>query len=219
LGAAAPSRLGFLLRWLGITLVVLLVLQLLVISPSSWGEQGYRQQLVERLVSQSPMALVGLLLMLFGARLDQPGGSRPPLGWLVGLLAILLAVANIAAVPVLILGDQTLTSQADQQLAATSGQLAMARSQLNNPQALDQFVSQAEQAGQIPPNASADDKRKFVKQLLERQLQQAEGQLKQQRQARDVSVNQRRIGGIGAAVVLAISFVLIALAALVMVPG
>jgi hypothetical protein len=218
-GTAAPARLGFLLRWLGVTLVVLLVLQLLVISPSTWGDQSYRQQLVERLVSQSPMALVGLLLMLFGARLDQPNGSRPPLGWLVGLLAILLAVANIAAVPVLILGDQTLTSQADQQLESTSGQLAMARSQLNNPEALDQFVSQAEQAGQIPPKASAEDKRKFVKQLLERQLQQAESQLKQQRQARDLSVNQRRIGGIGAAVVLAISFVLIALAAMVVVPG
>ncbi len=219
MGTAAPARLGFLLRWLGVTLVVLLVLQLLVISPSTWGDQSYRQQLVERLVSQSPMALVGLLLMLFGARLDQPNGSRPPLGWLVGLLAILLAVANIAAVPVLILGDQTLTSQADQQLESTSGQLAMARSQLNNPEALDQFVSQAEQAGQIPPKASAEDKRKFVKQLLERQLQQAESQLKQQRQARDLSVNQRRIGGIGAAVVLAISFVLIALAAMVVVPG
>jgi hypothetical protein len=218
-GTAAPARLGFLLRWLGVTLVVLLVLQLLVISPSTWGDQSYRQQLVERLVSQSPMALVGLLLMLFGARLDQPNDSRPPLGWLVGLLAILLAVANIAAVPVLILGDQTLTSQADQQLESTSGQLAMARSQLNNPEALDQFVSQAEQAGQIPPKASAEDKRKFVKQLLERQLQQAESQLKQQRQARDLSVNQRRIGGIGAAVVLAISFVLIALAAMVVVPG
>jgi hypothetical protein len=218
-GTAAPARLGFLLRWLGVTLVVLLVLQLLVISPSTWGDQSYRQQLVERLVSQSPMALVGLLLMLFGARLDQPNGSRPPLGWLVGLLAILLAVANIAAVPVLILGDQTLTTQADQQLESTSGQLAMARSQLNNPEALDQFVSQAEQAGQIPPKASAEDKRKFVKQLLERQLQQAESQLKQQRQARDLSVNQRRIGGIGAAVVLAISFVLIALAAMVVVPG
>lgn len=199
--------------------MLLLVLQLLVISPSTWGEPSYRLQLIERLVSQSPMALVGLLLMLFGVRLDQAGGLRQPLGWLAGILAILLAVANIAAVPVLIIGDQTLTSQADQQLEATSGQLAMARSQLSNPDALDQFVSQAEQAGQLPQEASADDKRKLVRQMLERQLQQAEGQLKQQRQARDLSVNQRRIGGVGAAVLLAIGFTLTALSALVLLPG
>ncbi len=47
-----------------------------------------------------------------------------------------------------------------------------------------------------------------------RQLDQAEEQLKQQERARDLAVNQRRIGGTGTAAVLAISFVLVALVAL-----
>jgi hypothetical protein len=215
-GVATPGRLGHLLRWLGLTLVVLLALQLLVVlSAWNWGEQAYRQLLMDRLVTQSPMALVGLLLMLFGLRLDSPGVHRSPLGWLVGGLAILLALANIVAVPVTIGGDRALEEQADQQLAARQGQLAMARAQLANPEAIEQFVEQAEQAGQLPQEASREEKRKLVKQGLERQLQQADDQLRQQQKARELSVNQRRIGGAGAAVVLVIAFALVALAALV----
>jgi len=214
--AATPGRLGHLLRWLGLTLVVLLGLQLLVLLAAwNWSEEAYRQLLIDRLVTQSPMALVGLLLMLFGIRLDSPGAHRTPLAWVAGVLAILLAIANIVAVPVTISGDRALADQADQQLAARQGQLAMARTQLANPEAIDQFVEQAEQAGQLPSNASTEDKRKLVKQVMERQLQQADDQLKQQQKARDLTVNQRRIGGTGTAVVLAVAFVLVALAALV----
>jgi len=214
-GAATPGRLGHLLRWLGLTLVLLLVLQLLVLlSAWNWGEEAYRQLLIDRLITQSPMALVGLLLMLFGMRLDSPGAQRTPLAWIAAVLAILLALANIVAVPVSISGDRSLVDQADQQLAARQGQLAMARAQLANPEAIDQFVDQADQAGQLPQNASREEKRTLVKQGLERQLQQADDQLRQQQKARDLSLNQRRIGGTGSAVVLVIAFVLVALAAL-----
>lgn len=216
MSAATPGRLGHLLRWLGLTLVVLLGLQLLVLLAAwNWSDEAYRQLLIDRLVTQSPMALVGLLLMLFGIRLDSPHEHRTPLAWVAGVLAILLAIANIVAVPVTISGDRALADQADQQLAARQGQLAMARAQLANPEAIDQFVEQAEQAGQLPANASTEDKRKLVKQVMERQLQQADDQLKQQQKARDLTVNQRRIGGTGTAVVLAVAFVLVALAALV----
>ena len=216
MSAATPGRLGHLLRWLGLTLVVLLGLQLLVLLAAwNWSDEAYRQLLIDRLVTQSPMALVGLLLMLFGIRLDSPNEHRTPLAWVAGVLAILLAIANIVAVPVTISGDRALADQADQQLAARQGQLAMARAQLANPEAIDQFVEQAEQAGQLPANASTEDKRKLVKQVMERQLQQADDQLKQQQKARDLTVNQRRIGGTGTAVVLAVAFVLVALAALV----
>ena len=49
---------------------------------------------------------------------------------------------------------------------------------------------------------------------MQRQLQQAEEQLQQQQRTRDLTVNQRRYGGTGTAVVLAIGFVLLALVAL-----
>jgi hypothetical protein len=212
---ASFGRLGHLLRWLGLTLVVLLALQLLVLLGSwNWSEEGYRQLLMDRLVTQSPMALVGLLLMLFGSRLDHPAAGRTPLRLLVAVLGILLALAMLVAVPVSISGDRALSDQADQQLAARKGQLAMARAQMQNPQVIEQLIAQGEQAGQIPADATPEQKQQAAKAFMERQLQQADAQLQQQQRARDLTVNQRRFGGTGTAVVLAIGFVLVALVAL-----
>ena len=61
------------MRWLGITLVILLVLQIgVVLSAADWSDSIYQQLLIERLVSQTPMGFVGLLLMLISSRLDHP---------------------------------------------------------------------------------------------------------------------------------------------------
>ena len=215
MSTASFGRLGHLLRWLGLTLVVLLALQLLVLLGSwNWAEEGFRQLLIDRLVNQSPMALVGLLLMLFGSRLDHPAAGRTPLRWLVAVVSILLALAMVVAVPVSISGDRSLSEQADQQLAARKGQLEMARAQMDNPQVIDQLIAQAAQAGQIPADATPEQQKAAAKGFMQRQLQQAEDQLQQQQRARDLTVNQRRYGGTGTAVVLAIGFVLLALVAL-----
>ncbi|MCT0224280.1 HpsJ family protein [Synechococcus sp. CS-1328] len=215
MSSATFGRLGFLLRWLGITLVVLLLLQLAVLLPLwNWAEEGYRQLFVDRLVTQSPMALVGVLLMLFGGRLDNPMSGRTPLRWVVAALSAVLAIALLVAVPMSISGDRAMADQTDQSLAAKKGQLEMARAQMENPEAIQQFVKQAEQAGQLPAQGTDEQKRQMVKELMGRQLDQAEQQLRQQERARDLAVNQRRIGGTGTAVVLAVSFVLVALAAL-----
>jgi len=70
---------------MGLSLVVLLALQLLaVLAVNGWGEEAFRQLLASTLVTQSPMALVGLLLMLLGSRLDDPRRVPPPCaGWCV----------------------------------------------------------------------------------------------------------------------------------------
>ncbi|MEX0588211.1 MAG: HpsJ family protein [Cyanobium sp.] len=215
MSTASFGRLGHLLRWLGLTLVVLLALQMLVMLGSwNWSEEGYRQLLMDRLVTQSPMALVGLLLMLFGSRLDHPSAGRTPLRWVVAVLAILLALAMVVAVPVSINGDRSLSEQADQQLEARKAQLASARAQVDNPQVIDQLIAQGVQAGQIPATATAQQKQQAAKAFMDRQLQQADEQLQQQLRTRDLTVNQRRFGGTGTAVVLSIAFVLVALVAL-----
>jgi type VI protein secretion system component VasK len=204
------------LRWIGLTLVVLLALQFLVlISGWNWAEDNFRQLFVQVLVSQSPMALVGLVLMLVGSRLDAPAG-RTPLRITTGVLSIVLAIAMVVTVPVSISGDKSLSEQTDQQLQAGEGQVQMMRSQLASapPEALDQLVQQLDQAGQLPAQASAAQKRQLVRQRMGAQIKRAEDQLNQQRRARDLNVNQRRIGGTVSAVVLLIAFVLVALAAL-----
>ncbi|MCP9825077.1 HpsJ family protein [Synechococcus sp. EJ6-Ellesmere] len=211
---ASTSRLGYLLRWLGLTLVVLLGLQLAaVVSAWSWQEEAFRQMVIERLITQSPMALVGLLLALFGSRLDQTD-PRSPLRWLVAALAALLAIGLAVSVPVAISGDGVLTAKTEQTLTAQRSQLEMAKQQSQNPQVLEQLVRQAEQSGQVPPQATEEQKQQAARGFIDRQLQQMEQQFKEAERAQGLAVNQRRYAGTGSAAVLAVAFTLLALAAL-----
>lgn len=214
MSSATSGRFGTLLRWLGITLVVLLLLQLLaVLSVSNWGDEGFRQLLATSLVTQSPMAFVGMLLMLIGQRLDEPVPGRTPLRWFVAVVSGVLAVGLLLTIPVSVNGDRAADDQANQALLAQRGQLEMAKAQLENPQVIEQVVAQGVQAGQIPADASEADKKKAAQDFMNRQLGQAEEQLKQAESRRDLAANQRRIGGTGTAVVLVVAFALLALAA------
>ena len=214
MSSATSGRFGTLLRWLGLTLVVLLVLQLLaVLSVSNWGEESFRQLLATTLVTQSPMAFVGMLLMLIGQRLDEPVPGRTPLRWFVAVVSTVLALGLLVTIPVSISGDRAVSDQANQALLAQRGQLEMAKAQLENPQVLEQVIAQGVQAGQISADASEADKKKAAQAFMNRQLSQAEEQLKQAESRRDLAANQRRIGGTGTAVVLVVAFGLLALVA------
>ena len=214
MSSAAPGRLGNLFRWLGVTLLLLLLLQLLaVLAVNGWGEESFRQLLSTTLVTQSPMAFVGLSLMLIAARLDDPRASRTPLHWFVCVISGVLSLALLVTIPVSIAGDRTVSEQADQALMAQKGQLEMARAQLQNPQVVEQVIAQGERAGQIPASATAAQKQQAAKAFMDRQLSQADEQLKQAESRRDLAANQRRIGGLGTAVVLVVAFTLLALVA------
>jgi hypothetical protein len=211
--SAFLGRFSVLLRWLGLTLVLLLGLQLLaLLTVNGWEEESFKQLLVERLVNQSPMALVGLLLVLFGSRLDTPDQRFTPLRWVVCGISGLLAIAMLVAIPVSISGDRILSQQADQALTAKKGQVAMARAQMQNPKVIDQVVLQGERAGQIPPDAPEAQKKEAASRFINGQLTQAEVQIKQAEKTRDLAASQRSIAGTGTALVLAIAFTLLALA-------
>ncbi|APD48138.1 HpsJ family protein [Synechococcus sp. CS-602] len=211
---ATSGRLGYLLRWLGLTLVVLLLFQVMAVAAlGNWDEPAFVQVVLERLISQAPMALVGLLLMLFGSRLDHPDQTRTPLRWLVMALAAVLAVALAVAVPLTITGDGELTTQNEQALAARRSQFEMAKQQSENPEVIQQLVQQAEQAGQVPAQATPEQKLEAARGFIDRQLQQMEQQLQQEERASGIAVNQRLYGGTAAAIALTIAFTLVALAA------
>lgn len=214
MSSAVAGRFPSLLRWLGITLVVLLALQLLaVLSVNGWDEESFRQLLSSTLITQSPMALVGMLLMLLGSRLEDPQSCPTPLRWTVCAISGVLALALLFTVPATISGDQSLSDQTNQSLQAQRGQLELAKAQLDNPKVLEQVIEQGVQNGQIPQAASDEEKQKAARAFMESQLQQAENQIKQAETRRDLALNQRRIGGTGTAVVLLIAFALLAMAA------
>ena len=201
------------LRWLGLTLVVLLVLQLVVIvSAADWSDSTFQQVLIERLVNQAPMGLVGLLLMLVGSRLDHPTAARTPIRWVVCGVSSLLAIAMIAVVPMAITGNQSLADQADQTLDSKRSQLEMARQQSKDPEGVKMLGEQLAQAGQLPADATDADKAKAAQQFIDGQLAQMDEQIQQAERQRNLAVNQRRYGGTLSAVVMAVAFVLLALA-------
>ncbi|MEJ6585765.1 MAG: HpsJ family protein [Synechococcus sp. ArSW.bin.68] len=219
--SASPSgsqslRLSFVLRWLGITLVALLALQMAVLlSAADWADGIFKQLLIERLVNQAPMGLIGLLLMLLGSRLDQPDTARPPIRWVVCVISALLAILMIVVVPVSISGNQNLSGESDQTLEQQKGQLEMARQQSANPENVKMLGNQLTQAGQLPADASEDDKVKAAQAFIDKQLAQMEQQIKQGERQLNLAVNQRRFGGTLSAVILAVAFVLLALAAVI----
>ena len=174
----------------------MLVLQLAaVLTLWDWQEEPFRQLVVERLISQSPMALIGLLLMYLSSRLEDPGEARTPVLWTVCILSGLLAVLLTASLPVAFGGDQAMEQQSEQQLAAKRGQLEMARQQSKDPALLQQLIKQAEASGQVPPGATDAQKTQAARAFIDRQLDQLETQYKQTEQTSKVTLNQRRFGG------------------------
>jgi len=197
---------------MGITLVVLLVLQLAgVLVLNDWGEEAFRQLVVERLVNQSPMALVGLVLMYLSSRLEDDSETRTPVLWVVCVISGLLAVVLTASLPVAFGGDNLMQQQTDQQIAAKKGQLDMARQQSKDPALLQQLIKQAEASGQVPATASTAQKTQAARAFVDRQLEQLEQQYKQSVQTTQVTLNQRRFSGTGGAIVLIIAFTILCL--------
>ncbi|MEI6032292.1 MAG: HpsJ family protein [Synechococcaceae cyanobacterium ELA739] len=210
--ATSPSRFSPLLRWMGITLVALLLLQMLaVLTLWDWSQEPFRQLVVERLINQAPMALVGLVLMYLSSRLEDDSETRTPVLWTVCIISGLLAVFLTAALPVAFGGDQIMQQQSDQQLAAKKGQLEMARQQSQDPALVQQLIKQAEASGQVPANASDAQKTQSARAFIDRQLDQMEAQYKQVEQNSKVTLSQRRFAGSGGAVVLIIAFTILCL--------
>lgn len=214
MGPTSNGRFSPVFRWLGFTLVVLLLLQMaVVLSFGDWADGDYQQLVVERLVSQAPMGFMGLLLMLISSRLDYPAPARLPIRWFVCGLSGLLAVAMIVVTPMAISVNQKLASEVDQTLQQRRSQLEMARQQGQNPQALQMLGEQLAQAGQLSVDASQDDKQQAAQKFIDGQLSQMDQQIQQAEQQRNLAVNQRRYGGTLTAVVLAVVFVLLAFTA------
>jgi hypothetical protein len=210
--AVSSSRFSPLLRWMGITLVVLLVLQLVaVLSLWDWEEEAFRQLVVERLISQAPMGLIGLLLMYLSSRLEDQSDGRTPVLWTICIISGLLAVLLTASLPITFGGDQQMQQQNDQQIAAKLGQLEMARQQSKDPALLQQLIKQAEATGQVPSGATEAQKTQSARAFIDRQLDQLETQFKQTEQTAKVTLSQRRYGVSLGAVVLIIAFTILCL--------
>jgi hypothetical protein len=212
MGGPSNGRLTPLLSWLGLTMVVILVLQMVALLVGvDWSDETTKPQIVGPLVALSPLGLMGLLIALIGSRVDVPERRLTPLRLVVCAISSLLALA-IVAVP-FSLGADAADGPAAERLEQGRQAIKDARSFRENPKEVEQLGEQLAQAGQLASDASAEDKKRAAETMIDTQIAQMDDQIEKLESQQSRSGRQRAIGGTASAVVLAISFTLLALAA------
>ena len=209
------GRLASLLRWLGLTMVLVLVLQMAaVLVGSDWSAEATSPQITGPLVALAPLGFIGLLTCLIGSRLENPQQQVTPLRAVVCVLSALLAIGMLVAVPMSLnsgAGDLSQAQNIEQGRAA----MKEARAFRDNPEQVASLGEQLAQAGQLAADASKDDKQRAAETMIDEQISQMATQLKWMESQKNRESRQRLIGGTVTAVVLAIAFVLLALTAVI----
>ena len=209
------GRLASLLRWLGLTMVFDLVLQMAaVLVGSDWSAEATSPQITGPLVALAPLGFIGLLTCLIGSRLENPQQQVTPLRAVVCVLSALLAIGMLVAVPMSLSSGAGDLSQA-QNIEQGRAAMKEARAFLDNPEQVASLGEQLAQAGQLAADASKDDKQRAAETMIDEQISQMATQLKRVESQKNRESRQRLIGGTATAVVLAIAFVLLALTAVI----
>ena len=209
------GRLASLLRWLGLTMVFVLVLQMAaVLVGSDWSAEATSPQITGPLVALAPLGFIGLLTCLIGSRLENPQQQVTPLRAVVCVLSALLAIGMLVAVPMSLSSGAGDLSQA-QNIEQGRAAMKEARAFRDNPEQVASLGEQLAQAGQLAADASKDDKQRAAETMIDEQISQMATQLKRVDAQKNRESRQRLIGGTATAVVLAIAFVLLALTAVI----
>ena len=209
------GRLASLLRWLGLTMVFVLVLQMAaVLVGSDWSEEATSPQITGPLVALAPLGFIGLLTCLIGSRLENPQQQVTPLRAVVCVLSALLAIGMLVAVPMSLSSGAGDLSQA-QNIEQGRAAMKEARAFRDNPEQVASLGEQLAQAGQLAADASKDDKQRAAETMIDEQISQMATQLKRVESQKNRESRQRLIGGTATAVVLAVAFVLLALTAVI----
>ena len=209
------GRLASLLRWLGLTMVFVLVLQMAaVLVGSDWSAEATSPQITGPLVALAPLGFIGLLTCLIGSRLENPQQQATPLRAVVCVLSALLAIGMLVAVPMSLSSGAGDLSQA-QNIEQGRAAMKEARAFRDNPEQVASLGEQLAQAGQLAADATKDDKQRAAETMIDEQISQMATQLKRVESQKNRESRQRLIGGTATAVVLAIAFVLLALTAVI----
>lgn len=209
------GRLASLLRWLGLTMVLVLVLQMAaVLVGSDWSVEATPPPITGPLVALAPLGFIGLLTCLIGSRLENPQQQVTPLRVVVCAFSALLAIGMVVAVPMSLsngAGDLSKTQNLEQGRAA----MKEARAFRDDPEQVASLGEQLAQAGQLAADATDEDKLRAAKTMIDEQINQMDTQLKRVESQQTRESRQRLIGGTATAVVLAVAFVLLALTAVI----
>ncbi len=203
------------MRWLGLTLVVVMILQMvgLLLSASDWSAVDYQRRFCQTLMGLSPMAFTGLLLMLISSRLDYPGKAKLPIRWVVCGFSSLLAIALISSIHIVMTTNQFAVGKHDQALLQSRSELEIMRQEAQDPAKQKIYGDQMAQAGYLPAGATDEQEQEAAKVHMKMQVTEKEQQINQSERVRNAVVNEGLFSGLLGVVVFSVGFVLLALTA------
>lgn len=202
------------MRWLGLTLVVVMILQMVgLLSAIDWSDVDYQRRFSQTLMVLSPMAFTGLLLMLISSRLDYPGKAQLPIRWVVCGFSSLLAIALISSIHMVMNTNQFAVGRHDQILLQLRNQVEVGRHALQDPEKLKEYGEMLAAAGRVPAGATDEQVQKAAKVGIERQITEMDQQINREERVRNGVVNEGLFSGLLGVVVFSVGFVLLALTA------
>lgn len=184
------------------------------IPSADFVNHDFRELLIDRFVSQVPMGFIGLMLMLLASKSVEDSNFRPFLQWFVFGASVFFSVLLLLAIPQAMFTNHQLARELDTALIQRREQYEMVRNQLADVDVLRGLGDQFVQSGQLSKELTETKKLEAASDLVDRQLAQMKRQIYFAEKDRNLVLRQKWFGGTLSAVVLAVSFVLLALTAL-----
>ena len=214
MGGTIKGRLSPLLRWLGVTMIVVLVLQMVaVLIGVDWSaDVVYAAQITGPLVAMAPLGFVGLLIMLIASRLDLPERRATPLRLVVFVVSTIMVIGMVMSIPIS-LGESKGELSQRQNLENGRQALLEAKNFREDVKSVKEVGEQLAQAGQLSPDSNEDDKRRAAELMIDEQIADMQAHISNLEAQQKREFSQRLIGGTASAAALAVAFTLMAFTA------
>ncbi len=201
-------------QWLGLTLVILFFLQMVIVfSGGPLADAGFQELFFERLISQAPMAFVGLLFMSFNRKHYSSIKDNTFFNWIICLIASFFCFVLVVVIPMTVAGNYNFSNQANQSLNQRKLQLQLAHKQSQTPAVQEVVIEQLVKKGQLSSNATGEEKEAASREFMNRQLSYLSREITKAEAQTRFAVNQRWLGGTFSALVLFVAFLLLAFTA------
>ncbi len=217
LGSRRTARISPVFRWLGLTLVCLLFLEIgSLLIGGELSNQSSQHLAVERIVDQASMGFLGLMMMVLSLRFDNSHTKPERFRLLVGVLSISIAFVLLYVMTLAFSGNRSFAKTTNQFLQQKQIQLEALQIQRRSPEALADLGDQLVFAGQLSPAATSLEKQKAAQLFLTSQLRETNEQIKAGVSRRNIALNQRHLVGTLSAMVLFAGFLGLAFISLTM---
>ncbi len=204
------DRSPFVLRWLGITLLILTIFQV----ATSFLNDSFTEHSGQEILLQFQFAFVGLILMIFSLRKENSVIKQLFTKRFIAISSFSFSIVLMVLVWISMQENRKLSSEVNVSLNQLRSQLKLTREYAESPHSLKDLANQLVIAGELSPNATAFDKTSASLNFINHQERQLNQQITQYEQQRNIEANLRRVRGPASLLVLSVAFLLLAFTSL-----